>query len=296
MKRILLVGLLLPISMTMAAGEKTRVTVLDASSANYLEVKDNKGVKSWIRVNGVLCDEPDTYYGKAAKRELLNQLKGKRVSLELGNMDDNGIRTANIIYRKQNMNAFLLRTGLCELVPNAQVTQLLDRAQRIAIARKQGRWGNVPIPDTSPTVEEADEQEENPVVATARRGFDNQSFFYTIAGMGFLALMIVISRKRAAVIKRAKEEERMAELIREKNEELGGGIVPVDLTNNVLVSPLRANPPQPQKPCPPCPPAEHEDGERKIADMLTDEDRDMLEKLPEDQQQAILDRLKQQDS
>ena len=66
MKRILLVGLLLPISMTMAAGEKTRVTVLDASSANYLEVKDNKGVKSWIRVNGVLCDEPDTYYGKAA--------------------------------------------------------------------------------------------------------------------------------------------------------------------------------------------------------------------------------------
>lgn len=302
MKRLLFAAMLLVCTSLAMAGEKIQVTVLDASSANYVQVRENNGNKSWIRVKDVLCDELDSPYGRAAKRKLLKLLLGKRVTLDLGAVDDNGIRTAEIIYRNQNMNAMLLSTGLCQLAPDGAANLLLKRAQRIAVARKQGRWGPVPIAETAP-VPNTEAKNEKPA-PTKKRGFDNQSFFYTIAGMGFLALMIVFSRKRAVAIKRAREEEKVAELIRERNKELGGNVVPVDLTSNVLVSPLRATQPQPTEqadnPGPPVtPPPEAGDTRSSYGldpSLLTEEDRKMLAEMSDEDRKTVIERLKHQDN
>lgn len=302
MQRLLFAAMFLACASLAMAGEKIQVTVVDASSANYVQVRENQGNESWVRVKDVLCDELDTPYGREAKRKLLQNLRGKRVTLELGPVDDNGIRSAQIIYRNQNMNAMLLSTGLCQLAPGATASLLLKRAQRIAVARKQGRWGPVPLIETEPaaTAEAGRER----TVATKKRGFDNQSFFYTIAGMGFLALMIVFSRKRAVAIKRAKEEEKVAELIRERNKELGGNVVPVDLTSSVLVSPLRTAPPQTQEPSadPSRSATPHpEAGDARSSygldpSLLTDEDRKMLEEMDEPQRQVVIETLKQREN
>ena len=298
----------------MAAGamaeDRLRAVALEATSANYLKVRIKDGSEHWVRMAGVICDEPETAYGREARRQLLKHVKGKNVWLKLKNMDENNIRAAEVIFRSRNINALLLQEGLCQIDPEASPTAFLERAQKIAITRKKGRWG----PTLPVETDRTDAKEVLPVEEDSPRngGFDNQSFLYTVGGMGFLALMIMISRKRSLELKRAKAQEEVAELIRQKNKELDPDVIPVDLTSNVLVAPIRATPPQPPTMTPTGVPSKdleekpfesgaasvekghQKDDEDPLMALLTDEDRDELEKLGEKEREKLLEIIREQ--
>ena len=285
-------GLLLAGS-ALTAQEKFKAMVLDASSANYIKVQDTAGVERWVRLGGVVCDEPETPYGKAAKQELLGITQNKTAMLVLGGVDANGIRMADIYHKGKYLNAVLLRKGYCQLDPEAPLNRRLERAQKIAKFREKGIW-------------EKAQAAESAVDATAAsseaRGFDNQSFLYTIGGMGFLAIMIVVSRRRAATLKQQKREQELAEKIRQKNEETGQNVLPVDLTSNVLVSPILSTPPQPpgappevaQQPVPPIDTSDTGVITDPLVAKLSKEDQRILESLDEREREKVLAVLREQ--
>jgi hypothetical protein len=260
-----------------------KVAITEVFSGNYLRYKTLDGQEEWVRVRGVICDEPGTPWGDKAKGYVEKLALNKPAMLVLVRPDENGIYDAQIFPKGKNLSQYLLRTGLCEM--DAAINdRALKREVEAAKKRERGRW----LPPTPEKTESAS--------GGSKKGFTNNAFLWTMGGMGFLAIMIVVSRKRAASLKREQAQRELAEKIQKKNQERESNVVPVDLTSNVFDVPKHS--PSMDTPLNPLPskrdqtidtiPSKTEQSEAEYIASLPEEERALLDNMTEEQRTQLL--------